>query len=170
MPKKISIFRSNVATSDVSLWKSFLISDQSFARFNFKEPIIIQALVGARVTPATIITIGLNYQIENNQFVESGNSQSVSEFSITNNTNSSIFIWVVSDKSVLTTHTILANESLDYRYHPSFYIHATEDLDETVLIQNVNTQISSLGIKTADVSVEKENEIYSFSLVNIVSA
>lgn len=165
--KKISVFKNNMAEDTINLWKTFIINEELNPIINFKEPIVIQALVENNVTPTTITTNGLNYQIENNKFVEQG-SVSSTKFRITNNTENSIFVWIASNRSVLEVYTIPSNEYIDFQYKPTIYIHATENLEEDVQLQDVNTELSFFGVKTADIVIEKQSDVYQFTMQNVV--
>jgi len=173
IPKRVLLHQVNVATmfgETTIIWKDILLN-QSASYFGFNEPILIHALHNGVMYPFVKSTNGKKYQFENGLFVESGDSSHPSEIQITNNKSSgNLTTLICRDGNVVASETITPSNSQSYRFTPTFYVQATEDLEAVVDPADANTQINYLGVKTADLTVNKSSDIYIFSLINVTYA
>lgn len=167
--KRITIYQKDHGSgyADPPAWKDIVINQSNFT-FGFDEPLFINVYKNGYLSPLIPVITGKRYRFETGEFVESGSADSGIEIKFENNGSGTLTVLLSKDGNLVDYKNITANQSWSYEPRKTFWIHAIEDLNASVPLNDVNTEISYLGVASADVRVNKSGDVYSFSLANII--
>lgn len=162
--KRVIIILRNITSgdSDYFPWYDLYISPNQVAYFDFQGSNVVSTVYG----PITA-TNGRKYGISDSSVTDIGTSAGGSEFAVTNNSSIAQTFSILRNNHRIVERTIDPSDSLSFGYHPTFYIAVTDgDLPS---LSDINTEMSVLGIATADISVEFSS-VYTMTFANIVFA
>ena len=171
--KMIRIYIKNVA-SDFSenyiVWKRFIINN-TYAYFDFLGTDYISGHLRDSYFSPVPTTKGKKYIVKNGDLVEFGNAASMGQVDVYNDdSNDNLYIDVSRNGNNIENIIITPNHKKSFSYRPTFWIHASENLIDDPNISDVNTEVSVLGINTADIVLSSTEDVYSFGLSNITFA
>jgi hypothetical protein len=174
--KRLFVFIKNVAAGfdeySILPWQDQILNHNSF-KFNFLGSNVIEATVdGVKMKPIVASNHKLySVDLTTNSVVEHGVSSSSSEFGVINTISSDIVVTIKRNGNAIESTTVSPSATKNFQYRPTMWIGVSNNLDEIMHISQVNTEISTLGIKTASIVITGGNgSPYSFSLQNITYA
>lgn len=175
-PKRVILYILDVATNfdeTPLMWKEFYFGPQNThpKTFDFWGEYTASGYLGSKYLFEVPVIVGKKYRVNDaeTEFELMGNASSGSEIQILNNKSQSLSLIVKKSNSLLYNKTLASNATKAFEFKRTFYIGATETLSGYYHISNVNTEISALGVESADVVMTNgSGEPYQFSLSNIV--
>jgi len=162
---------SGEATSSDIVWRDVKTKNGDCVYVNYALPFSIQAtLLSAPNYSYPQITAfnGERYYVSGNDLVYETTTGSGSYFDVHNNTSSSMLVNLCRDGYVCASVTIVASDTYSFAMKPTLFVGIYDDLNASVDIATLNTEISLLGIQSADVVATGTVGNYSFNLANIV--
>jgi hypothetical protein len=106
-----------------------------------------------------------------NSVVEYGASSSASEFGVINTISSDIMVTIKRNGNAIESTTVVPSATKKFQYQPKMRIGVSDNLNEVIPLSEVNTELSTLGIESADIVITGGNgSPYSFTLQNITFA
>lgn len=174
-PKKVLLYiRDTSASFDetVLVWKEFYFGPKNTnpKTFDFYGKYSATGYLGPNYLFEITVVVGKKYRVnEAGTSLElMGNASSGAEIQFLNNKEQSLNLIVKKSNSVLSNISLSANSTKGFTFKPTVYIAATTDLVNPFDISNVNTEISFLGVTSADIVItEGLNQPYQFALSNI---
>lgn len=135
-------------------------------------------------SPSFVAQIGQNYTATNTisgfALISTGDASSPNEIQVTNDLESTINALLFRTGLLTAKLAILSNQSSSFQFRPTIWIGIVSgvtqgDTIDSTIISSINTEISLLGIKSADIIVTgggagPSATPFSFSLSNIVFA
>jgi hypothetical protein len=177
LAKRVLVFLINVSAGfdegDTAYWQDFVLEAGGMAYFNFFGDNVIRASINSFSLPDTV---AVNHTIygsngTSTDFVIEDGSVNPSEFKIHNNdTTYDMNVSIMRNGRIIETSVIGPDAIKTVQYRPTFWIAATSDLEATITLDDVNTEISILGVNTADINVDASDDVYTFTLANITFA
>jgi hypothetical protein len=151
-------------------WKDLPVKG-NFRRFDHVASVSLTGEVGGDAITACTVTTGKRYGQSGGAFVEIGDSVSPTEFEVKNQLDFPIRVSTVKDGDIIQTITINPGEIFAIRYRPTVWVYAitgTGAAPTYADVQSVmNTEMSFLGVTTADMLMTKVGDAYVFTLQNI---
>lgn len=174
-PKRIIVYLKNIAESfdsNTLFWQDFILEEGGTKGFTIAGENIIVARINGVNLPEINAIGGNSYGTneDNTALVLLGESGSPNEFEVHNDSGSDMIITLFRNERPIEQTTVITGGSRAYSFNPTFWIGATTDLEGDFDIETINTQISYLGVSTADVDVGNSGEVFSFSLNNVTYA
>lgn len=155
----------------VLMWKEFYFGPQNAhpKTFDFWGEYTASGYLGSKYLFEIPVIVGKKYRVNDaeTEFELMGNASSGSEIQILNNKSQSLSLMIKKSNSLLYNNVLASNATKGFAFKRTFYIGATETLSGYYDISNINTEISVLGVQSADV-VMTNGSPYQFSLSNIV--
>ena len=170
--KRCVVFLKNVlgsSDSPVRPWLEFGISPSlPAAHFDVLGGTYIEAFFGDTVIPSVLTSSGKQYDTSGTEmFIES--TVGGASFSVQNNEEEDMLLKIHRNKRVLWEQTLSQGESQGFQYNPTFWI-GILGFGNAFSVSDFNTQMSFLGVATADIIVGKVGDVYTFSLSNVTYA
>lgn len=173
--KRIIVGQKNVVAGLVSsdiFWVDYLAYKNDITFLMFSKQLYMTATDGYGNTLAPIAVSNANqYHIESSIFGEElavETTDSPTQFSFHNDQSYTTQVYLYRDGYATASIAISAGDTYSFRYQPTFWFHATDTLTGSISWSNLNTEISVLGIHSADAVLTLTNGVYSWSLSNIV--
>lgn len=169
--KRLFVFIVNLADGfdedSILPWQDQILNQNSF-KFNFAGSNVIEATVdGVKMKPIVAANHKLyTVNLTTNSVVEYGASSSSSEFGVINTISSDIVVTIKRNGNAIESTTVVPSATKKFEYQPKMRIGASDNLDEVMTLPEVNTELNTFGIKSADIVITS-GEGYSFSLENI---
>lgn len=172
-PKRVVVFFKNTATEggDEEAWFDATMRDGDKLRAYWDAPIYIDASRQSSPAfdyPQVTAVNGNAYDTDGEELVIS--SAVPNEFSVRNNEEEDLSVDVSRSGGPLARVVISGGDSYTFSYRSTVWVMATDDLDEEIDFSEANTEISLFGIRSADIVVGASEDMYTFSLSNIVVA
>lgn len=165
--KRIVLLIANINGDGQRLiWREFFFYPKHrVGYFDFiGNDVVTGKIAGVYIEPITLEN-GYNYSATRTGFIRS--SGSPTEFNITNDDSSDLDMFVSRNGYQTTAATIAPSATASFRYNPTFYI-GSLGVGNPLDLSLVNTQISLLGVATADVLIGRSGGNLNFSLSNVV--
>jgi hypothetical protein len=175
--KRVCVFITNIATEfdnedSILPWQDQILNQNSF-KFNFSGSNVIEATVdGVKMKPIVVSNHKL-YAVDltTNSVVEHGASSSASVFGVINTISSDIVVTIKRNGNAIESTTVAPSATKNFRYQSKMRIGVSDNLNEVIPLSEVNTELSTLGIESADIVITGGNgSPYSFTLQNITFA
>jgi hypothetical protein len=174
--KRLCVFIMNVATGfdedSILPWHDQILNQNSF-KFNFSGSNVIEATVdGVKMKPIIASNHKLySVDLTTNSVVEYGASSSASEFGVINTISLNIVVTIKRNGNAIESTTVVPSATKKFQYQPKMRIGVSDTLNEVIPLSEVNTELSTLGIESADIVITGGNgSPYSFTLQNITFA
>lgn len=171
LTKRCIVFMKNnesFVDTFVQPWLEFIITPNSPApQFDFSGDDYIQASFGDTVIPTLKAIKGNQYGTTGIDSMIVQDSEIVNAFSVYNNEAQDMTLRIFRNSHLVWQQTLASDQSQLFDYRQRFWvgiINAEDDFDTSVF----NTEISTLGVKKADIVIGKQSGIYTFNLSNIV--
>lgn len=174
--KRIVITKKNIASGfneENLFWMNYIAykKDRTDGLFSRSMYMSVQDGYG-NFHPLFIPEYHNKYYINNFESVSvEGASDSVTEFSYHNSHEShNHIVTIYLDNLPLSRSVVAAGATSNFRFRDTIWAYATNDLNEEIEWQNINTEISLLGVHSSDLVLSLSGGIYQWSLSNIVFA
>lgn len=173
-PKRFIVVVKNLSgesTSSDIVWRDVVTRVGDIVNINYARPLSVQATLltnPPKPSPQLGVFSNERYFFNNNyQLVYETGSGSGSVFDIHNNTSFNANINVCRDGYVYASVLVSAADTYSFEFRPTIFVGIYDDLNAVVDISTLNTELSLLGVKTADVVATGSPSSYSFSLTNV---
>lgn len=175
--KRILVGQKNVAASfgeSDYFWVDYLAykNDQTYLMFSKGLYLSTSDEFGNSLGLVSVSN-GNTYYIESDVFGDSiavETTSAPSEFVFHNNKSDDKVVSIYRDGMITGTTTVNAGDSFSFSYNKSFWFYATDVLTGSISWSDVNTQISFLGVYSADAVLTLSDGNYVWTLSNIVSS
>lgn len=174
--KRIFVFIRNVSAGfdeeSILPWQDQILNQNSF-KFNFSGSYVVEMTVnGVKMKPVAASLHKLyTVNLATKSIVEYGLSSSPSEFGVINTLSSNMVVTIKKNGRSVESTTVVPSATKKFQYQPKMHIGASDNLNSVMPLSDVNTQLSTLGIKSADIVITGGDGLpYSFSLQNITFA
>jgi hypothetical protein len=170
-PKRIIVAAKSVGTdSDADLfWRDLVLQAGQTFVVNFNRALYMTASQGEEVFPMIRVTPGRKYHISGGELADNGAASGGSAVDFQNDTGSGVLVTLYKDARVFAEITVSSSSTYSFQYQSRLWMGAFDGLEDELDFSDINTEMSLLGIKSADVSITGSSEPYSLSLTNIVS-
>lgn len=171
--KRILVGQKNVADSSSDIfWIDYLAykNDRTFLMFSSQLYMTATDGYGNSLSPIAVSN-GNKYHIESSVFGDElavETTDGPAQFSFHNDQSYSTQVSVYRYGYATAIITVSAGDTFTFEYQNKFWFHATDVLTGSISWSDVNTEISVLGIHSADAVLTLTNGVYSWSLSNIV--
>lgn len=171
--KRILVGQKNLSDSlSDYFWVDYLAykNDRTFLLFSKSLYISTNDDYGNSLN-LTVVSNGNTYYIESDVFGDSiaiETTSGPSEFVFHNNKLQDKEVSVYRDGAITAKATISAGDSFTFEFRNTFWFHATDTLTGSISWSSVNTEMSLLGIYSADAVLSLNDGIYTWDLSNLV--
>ena len=172
--KRLFVFIINVAAGfdeeSILPWQDEIFNHSIFG-FNFTASNVVEITVNGVKMKPIVAALHKLYTVDlaSKSVVEYGASSSPTEFGVINTLSTDIVATIKRNGSAIESTTVAPSATKKFQYQPKMRIGVSDNLAEVMPLSEVNTELSTLGIKSADIVITGGNgSPYSFSLSNIV--
>jgi len=167
--KRIVVFLKNVDIDfgeSYQIWQDLFVSPSHNAYFTFSGTNTV-LVSGSGLYPKNM-TVGRKYGFDDNGVVtDVGAASSGSSYDVRNDSSVSKTVAVKRNGKTLVQVTVEVDGTKTFTLRPTFWIGVIGFGAGDFNVSDINTEMSLLGVTTADVSVTGTPGSYSFSLTNI---
>lgn len=174
--KRMFVFIMNVADgfdyTTILPWQDQILNQNSF-KFNFSGSYVIEITVnGVKMKPVAASLHKLyTVNLATKSVVEYGPSSSANEFGVINTLSSNMVVTIKKNGRSVESTTVAPSATKKFQYQLKMRIGASNDLNEVLELPEVNTELNTFGIESADIVItDGDGSPYSFSLQNITFA
>lgn len=174
-PKRVVLYITNTAAGfdeTVLIWKEFYFVPKNTQpkTFDFWGEYAASGYLGSNHLFEIPVLRGKKYRINdaNNAFELMGNATSGAEIQFFNNKEQPVSLILKKSNSILFNGSLNSNATKAFSYKPTVLIGVADSLSGYYNVSNINTEISLLGVATADINIhEGLAQPYQFTLSNI---
>lgn len=174
-PKRVVLYIQDTFAGfdeNVLIWKEFFFGPKNThpKTFDFWGEYSATGYLGSNYLFEINVINGKKYRVnEAGTSLElMGNASSGSQIQFVNNKDQSLNLIVKKSNSILSNIVLSPSATKAYSFKPTVYIGATTDLVNHYDISNINTEISFLGVSSANINItEGTNQPYQFTFSNI---
>lgn len=168
--KRILIGQKNVIDPDSDIfWVDQLAYKNDITYLMFSSQLYMGVFDNyGNALPVIAVSNNNTYHISDGS-LEVETTDAPSQFAFHNDQSYDIEVTLYRDGMAMARTTVAAGDTFHFRYQPTIWVYATDTLTGSISWSDVNTQISLLGIQSADVILTLSNGIYNWTLSNIVT-
>lgn len=167
LSKKICLLikDGNLSVNDTALvWKTFYFAPSATnAKFFNLSGNYVMRIAGY---DDAIVSVGKAYALSGNQIVLAGNASLSNEIQLVNNTSGTLIVTIIKQTTPVQVTSVPTTTYKGWYFRPTFWIYGTSNINETVDVNSFNTEMSVIGITSAEISTTYSSG-YSFTLTNV---
>lgn len=166
--KRVVIFLKNVAIDfgdTYQIWQDLFVSPNHNAYFTFSGTDSL--LVSGSGLYSKTMTTGRKYGFDDNGVITDVGSASSGDYAVRNDSSASKTVLVKRNGKTLAQVVVEVDATKTFDFRPTFWVGVIGFGAGDFNVSDINTEVSLLGVTTADLSVTGTPGNYSFSLDNV---